>query len=285
MIRPTEEIDMAEQALRDSEPAAQPVDSDRQRSPSYPSIPLSEAIEKARIIYTADKGVAGTMEIIAGHLESSPKSSGFIQAIASMVRYGLLDEVEGKPRRLRVSKTAVDILLLPETDVKRIAALKSAAILPRPFAELWEQYGTNLPSDQNLVHTLVTERQFRQNTAEDLIKQYKKTIEFAKLTSSDKIDEVEKNAESNRRSDETMKWFTGQRMQPPTPPTPAKDENSPDVQTKQFPIDFEGGKKGMLFVPAVMSDGDYELLKLQMEHYLKLLKLTSVKSGAPGVAN
>jgi len=161
----------------------------KKRSPAYPSIPLSEAIEKVRAIYRADKGAPGTMEVIASHLESSPKSSGFLQAVSSIVRYGLMDDLEGKPRRLKVSKSAIDIILLPDTDPRRIEAIQQAALAPKPFMELWSQFGIDHPSDQNLQHELVQNRKFQPDTASDLIEQYKKTIQFAKLGIDDKIDE------------------------------------------------------------------------------------------------
>jgi hypothetical protein len=62
-----------------------------------------------------------------------------------------------------------------------------------------------------------------------------------------------------------------------TPVTPKLDPPPPPAAQKQFPIDLDG-KKGVLSVPASMSQKDYDLLQLQMEHYLKLLKLTSVAS-------
>jgi hypothetical protein len=165
------------------------VQKDRQRSPGYPTIPLEDAIAKARIFYLADKGSAATPEVLAHHWKSSTKSSAFLQWMPSLKRFGLLDELPGKVRQLKLTKLAMDILLLPEGDAQRLEAIKQSALMPVPFRELWEQHGINLPSNQNLQHYLVTTKNFRPDAATDLIRQYKRTIEFAKLSEGDKIGE------------------------------------------------------------------------------------------------
>lgn len=182
---------MVEQATKTNETSAQQAEKDRQRSPSYPSVSLDEAIEKARSIWDQDKAAAGTLEVIAAHLGSSPKSSGFLQSISSMIRYGLLSELEGKPRRLKLTTTAVNILVLPEGDPKRTAAIREAALTPAVFKDLWESHGTDLPSDANLVVDLMTNGRFSHNAAVDLIKQYRKTLAFANLGSCDKSEVAE----------------------------------------------------------------------------------------------
>ena len=64
-----------------------------------------------------------------------------------------------------------------------------------------------------------------------------------------------------------------------------KSDPPPVGETKNFPLDFVGGKKGMLYVPATMTHKDYDLLKIQIDHYLMLLKMTSVEDGGDGNAN
>lgn len=162
-------------------------EADRQRSPAYPSISLPDAIEKTRLIYHADKGSATPADVVASHWTMSAKSSGFMQALASILRYGLLEELEGKPRRVKPSKDALDILLLPDSDPKHQAAVRRAALTPKLFKDLWARHGKNLPSDHTLVHQLVTDAHFRPPAATDAIKQYKTTITFAKLSEDDTV--------------------------------------------------------------------------------------------------
>src|SRR4051812_39235390 len=125
-----------------------------QRSPAYPSIALGDAVQKVKDLYKKDKGASGGLDVLAKHWETTAKSSGFLQTVGTLKRYGLLDELEGKPRRFKLSKLSLDIVILPPTDPKHIAALKRAAVAPVAFKELWDQYKTDLPSDENLQHYL-----------------------------------------------------------------------------------------------------------------------------------
>jgi hypothetical protein len=50
--------------------------------------------------------------------------------------------------------------------------------------ELWERWGRDLPVDAELRHYLLLDRNFNENGAEDLIKEYKATISYAGLLAS-----------------------------------------------------------------------------------------------------
>lgn len=184
---------MTETAAPELDPA------DRKRSPAYPTIDLGAAIEKARKLYTEDKGSPASPEVIAGHWKSKTSSSAFMQWLASLKRFNLLVEV-GKPgssRQWKVSPQAVDIFLLPDEDPKRVQRVKELALAPKPHQELWAEYGVTLPSDAKLLHQLVTTRGFKPNSAKELITQYRKTLAFAGLTEADKVVEQRQDPAPN----------------------------------------------------------------------------------------
>ncbi len=52
---------------------------------------------------------------------------------------------------------------------------------PRIHAELWERYGSDLPSDQSLKRYLVLEKNFNEAAVDELLEEYKQTIAFAGL--------------------------------------------------------------------------------------------------------
>ena len=112
-----------------------------------------------------------------------------MQDFASLKRFGLL--IESSPGKWRVAPAAMDILLLPDTDAKHQQRVRDLALAPKVHADLWKEFKANLPSDATLIHKLVVEKGFQENSAKDFIKQYKKTLAFAKPENDDKItDEV-----------------------------------------------------------------------------------------------
>lgn len=158
----------------------------KERSPAYPSVPLEDAIAKAEIIWKNDKAAPASMGVIAQHLSSSPKSSGFLQLIATLKQFGLLEEIEGaNPRQLKLSRRAVDIFMLEEKHPTRLEAIKAAAIAPKAHKDLWNDYPEGLASDGNVEHHLFTKRKFQIPAARELIRVFKKTMAYAGLNHSD----------------------------------------------------------------------------------------------------
>jgi len=151
------------------------------RSPAYPGISLRVAIERARLLYEKERRHAAPISAItaAWGLTSSTSGSATV-AIAALKKYGLLvEEKSGGERVARLSDLALDVLLNPEPE----AAIKQAALMPAINREMWEQYGTNLPSADTLRWQLV-KRGFTENGVQDFLRVYRDTIAFAKLDSS-----------------------------------------------------------------------------------------------------
>lgn len=164
----------------------------RQRSPKYPSISLKEAINRAKIFKDKEGWNKANIPVALKAWGYAAKSSGGLQTIASLKNYGLMnDEGSSSKRCVYLSGFSKQILqdnrkVSPERD----EAIKQAALKPRIFAELWVKWGKiGLPSDENMEYFLLSEKNFNENSVSDLIKKFKETIEFAKLTSSDGVEE------------------------------------------------------------------------------------------------
>jgi len=163
----------------------------RMRSPAYPFINLETAIRRAREFYDKEQRNAASLRIAAKHWRYEAKSSGGLQTAAAMLSFGLMeDEGTGEKRTLKLSKNALKILLdtRPESS-ERVYLIKQAALTPKIHAQIWKKWGANLPSLENLRHTLMFdwEPPFNENTVDTFIKEYKDTIAFAKLTESDSL--------------------------------------------------------------------------------------------------
>jgi hypothetical protein len=266
---------------------------ERQRGPGFPTVDLEKAIEKVATIYEADHGLPATLDALAAHWETSPKSSGFLQLLASLKRFGLLSEVEGSAQRqLKPTKQAIDILLLPKDDPRRISAIKSAALLPKIHQDLWQSHKVSgIPSDTTLIHHLVQELGFRHDSAKDLVDEYKTSISFAGLTKDDKIvpepsqddqddgdnrlenSELEKmTAIANKPSEVIRMMIEGERATPKTITTPVQ-------KMRDFKIPLVDSPDAVLFVPTRLTEENFDLLKAMLGMFLDTAKKALIKDG------
>lgn len=160
------------------------------RSPSYPSIDLGTAVKRAEAFYEKEKRNAAPLRIAAQHWGSNEKSSAALQAVAALKSFGLLSEAEGADRRVQLTELALRIILdKRDASAEREQAIKKSALLPKMHQTLWSKYGESLPSDENLAHELVFDWRFNENSVRDFIREYKTTILYAKLSSSDRLSE------------------------------------------------------------------------------------------------
>lgn len=155
------------------------------RSPSYPALDLEAALQRVQTLYDEEKRYPAAIEVALRHLGyGSVKSGGGQVTLAALRYFGLIDaEGSGAQRTVRVSDLAEAILLdRREDSTERLARIQQAALLPPIHAELWKQYGSDLPSPDNLRFELVRRRGFTENGADDFMREYRRTMEFAQLT-------------------------------------------------------------------------------------------------------
>jgi hypothetical protein len=151
------------------------------RSPSYPAIGLELAIQRARELYETERQHPTPASTVAHHWNYKSLNGPAAVTLAALKKFGLAeDEGSGDARRARVSDLAVDILAHPDV-AQRQRAIKTAALEPSIHRELWERYGSSLPSDANLHWELTRDRGFTETGATEFIKEYKGTIAFARL--------------------------------------------------------------------------------------------------------
>lgn len=151
------------------------------RSPSYPAISLDRAVERARSLYKLEKRFAVPVETIMHHWGYSSQNGPGGLSLAAMKKFGLIsDEGAKDDRRARLTDLAVRILEHPN-ETERSAAIEEAALTPPINREMWEEYGSDLPSDRTLVWTLQNEKGFTESGAREFARVYRDTISFAGL--------------------------------------------------------------------------------------------------------
>lgn len=155
------------------------------RSPAYPSIPLEEAIDRARQIYDHEQKNKAHVSIIFSHWDYAAKSGKARLALASLKYYGLIEiEGSGDNRKVQLTGLALDILLDErENSKEREEAIKRAALSPAINSELWKKYEGNLPSEKELEFSLKREKGFTERGVREFLTHFFKTLKHANLES------------------------------------------------------------------------------------------------------
>jgi len=152
------------------------------RSPSYPSITLQKAIERAGQLFKVERQYPTAVEAVVRHWGYAGVTGPAGMTVAALKKYGLAeDEGSKSERKLRLTDLAVQILNHPDPEA-RAAAIREAALMPAIHREMWDRYGAELPSDGNLMWMLQREDSFTETGAQEFIRQYRSTVDFANLT-------------------------------------------------------------------------------------------------------
>ncbi len=160
--------------------------SKRHRSPSYPSIPLPAAIERARTLYQHERRSAANVVVALKHWGYGPVSGRGRMLLAAMLTFGLVKDSGSKnSRQVQLTELALRIVLDERPDSEeRAEAIRQAALMPKIYREIVSKWPGLEVSDANLRHYLLFERRFNENAIPDFIKDLRETISFASVTSA-----------------------------------------------------------------------------------------------------
>jgi len=150
------------------------------RSPSYPSISLKEAVERAVLIYNADYQNPIPRAVAAGHMGYQSLNGKSLGVLSALLKFGLL---EGRGDDTRVSDLTVTIAAYPTGTRERYEAVKSAASRPELFAELDDRFKGGMASDQAIRSYLITQK-FIPAAADAAIRAYRETKQFVSSQAS-----------------------------------------------------------------------------------------------------
>lgn len=235
------------------------------RSPSYPAINLELAVQRARELYEKDRQHSTPATAAAKRWGYKSLNGPAAQVLAALKKYGLAeDEGVGDARRVRVTDLAVDILANPEPAARR-AAIEKAALRPAIHREMWEEFGTGLPSDETLRWELTRERSFTETGATEFIRSYKATVAFAQLPNK-RVTSAQEPAQDLVQisvQDVTDDDEPGQTDVLPTN-VAASRSTPPSADSKAFPIPLiEGG--------IVTVEGNFPLSERDWSHFITVL--------------
>ncbi len=151
------------------------------RSPNYPRIDLSQAIEKIKKIYEKETFHAASPKVIAEDLGYSGVNGASTAVVSALKKYELLVSDGGN---LKLSDDAITILESP-SETEKGEAIRRCAFAPDLFEELYQTYGDNPPSEANLRHELI-KKKFNPKKADEVIRIYRDTLFF--VAQNSKID-------------------------------------------------------------------------------------------------
>jgi hypothetical protein len=178
--------------MSDTNEAGLPPGSKKERSPSFPFIGLTKALERTRAVFAN----ARRHEVRIGDLASSwgigAKSSGTAQTLAALLAYGLLeDQGAGEGRKFKVTDLAFKALE-DQRPGAREAALAEAALKPKLIAEYVEKWKDGRPADGICISELRIDRSFTEDGAKLFLKVFDDTAGFTKGAQPDKQVDITK---------------------------------------------------------------------------------------------
>jgi hypothetical protein len=233
----------------------------KHRSPNYPSIGLEKALERAQII--GDQAGRNLMPVTVAYNLWGYKQGAGAQTVAALKAFGLIEtQGEKLQRQIRLTEAAWRILgKAPD----RPELLKAAALNPDIHKDIWDQYGGDLPKADGIIREwLVWKKGFNQSFVDSFIAQFRATIAFAQVGLSDKV-----RADSQLKVEERRNAPMNTAIQP-------RIENAPSVGQRVFPLYLSTEQEAALYVPTVMKQSEYDLLKTQIENSLLVMQATSV---------
>lgn len=147
----------------------------RTRSPNYPAISLREALPRIAQIYEKEFTHPADSDTLSKALGYSGTNGASDTVISALKKYGLLEHAGN--REYKLSPGAIDICLHQKGEAERVKAIREAAFTPPLFAELNDEYGDILPSENNLRVKLV-KKGFNPKSVGDVIHAYRDTLEL-----------------------------------------------------------------------------------------------------------
>jgi hypothetical protein len=219
---------------------------------------LETAITRAKQFYDKETRNTANINIAAKHWGFVDGSSSGQQMVAALMSFGLMqDEGTGEKRAVKLTQAALRILLDTRPDsTERAELIKQAALSPKIHKQLWDKWGTGLPSDAQLKHTLLFdwETPFNENAVDFFIGEYRSTIAFAKLAESDKVMETEvKEGDENAPA--------GSQQLPVVESSLRVQQSLSKIYMLEYVVPLSDGSKAVFQWPSSLSAEDVEDLK------------------------
>ena len=177
----------------------------RVRSPAYPSLSLTTAVEMIRKVHNVQQSTPEPRDVVMRHMGYSSENGRALKAISALIKYGFL--IPHGDSGLRVSDRAIAILY-PEKEEDRELALMDAAMEPALFKDIFERWDKR-PSEESLTAFLIR-KGFNMNSVDKVARSFYETYDLVSGfgasydSSDDERDELMERPSNNDDRDSVM---------------------------------------------------------------------------------
>lgn len=185
----------------------------KHRSPNYPFIGLADALDRLAQLHELGRGHFVPVKAARDKWEYQQNAGD--RTVAALRAYGLVEVTgESEKRQLKPTDSGLKIL---ENHSQKDALIKAAALMPALHGEIWVKYSGNLPRDPVIKEFLRWDKNFNPDNIDKFLKQFRETIAFANLSTSDIMDTdegavdtsiVQETPENTGRKDKNLKQST-----------------------------------------------------------------------------
>jgi hypothetical protein len=159
----------------------------RDRSPSYPALPLGAAVDRLVAFEAHFKRSPAPVAKVGAAWGLKEGNSDADRFLAALRAYGLVDYQVAPSGRQAVISEDGRILLRAQQDAMKRPVLKRAALRPKMIRHFWSQWGNDRPADDACLDQLVLGSKFSDSGARKFLTIYDATTLFAGLSESDKV--------------------------------------------------------------------------------------------------
>jgi hypothetical protein len=175
--------------------------SSKDRSPSFPFIPLKTAVERLEAFEKLFGRHPARVNKVGPAWGMKEKSSQSDQTLAALRSFGLLKyEGMGDAREASLTEEGRTYIRAQQDSVKK-QILKQCALRPKIMRKFWSTWGADRPPDPVAIDDLTLKNSFSDAGAVNFLKVYDDTISYAGLSGSDKIELEEEEEEPDDGAD------------------------------------------------------------------------------------
>lgn len=167
----------------------------KDRSPSFPFIPLKTAVERLEAFEKKFGRHPTPFAKVGLAWGLKEKSSQADQTLAALRSFGLVRyEGMGKERQVLLTEEGRTYIRAQQDSVKR-QILKQSALRPKIIRKFWTTWGPDRPTDEVALDQLTLKNSFTDAGAKTFLSVYDATISYAGLSASDKFEGAEEDVE------------------------------------------------------------------------------------------
>lgn len=160
------------------------------RSPAYPYIDLSSAIDFINKIHSVAKGHPVNTESLVKQIGFSGLNGSSRKTLAALKYYGLIDQAHGS-KDTKLSKRALHIIHGVSGSQEQKKAIQDAFLSPAIYAYCWDIWGNDHISDEVMKSHLILKKGFNDSTVMRFISGYKLSRDFSGIAQTEQPDQLE----------------------------------------------------------------------------------------------